>query len=529
MKNTAWIGCVCLLALAGCGGASGDDGRETGKVNRTDEDAGRQNTGRGDDDGDDMNDDDADDDLVITPVEDDDVVTIEDDDLFVPVEDDDFAMVEPEPDVANDDDVVVRPDDDRLGDDDAVVDDDVVAPTDDDGVSPDDDVVVDPDDDRPADDDTVMMEPDPGVDPTECQVTGQSLGPTYCQLNELCGSRYRYSYCSDLGNGSWSCQCSNNYQYQYYELSGVDQNTACPAVRNLCDEGITPMFTGDPVCMPAYKSLGSTYCQTSTNCRREADLGNGVKAVETQTSSNYCYDYGYGDGSLNCQCYSNNRGLSYQMSGVPLADSCELGMAMCEGDDSVFTGEPVCTTQSETSNTSYCQVQRNCGRTVDLGDGVVASLNVPENAYCQFSSDGVAICNCSNANTSMRFQMDMAAGPEACTAAGSVCQTTEEIVPEGPLECTRASQSSGTTYCSANIQCAQDAVVNGVTIGVFGNVSVSCSPNGDQWSCSCRSSIDSASLNVAADDGWDACTMASEQCPDLVDVDVTTGGYYYYF
>jgi hypothetical protein len=531
MKKTAWIGCVCFLALAGCGGASSDDGRETGNIDNDKKpriDAGPQG-GQSDDDeeDDDVADDDmeADDDVMVTPVEDDDVVSVEDDDIFTEVEDDDFAPVEPTPD----DDLVITPpgDDDLTEDDDVPMMDDDVPMMDDDVPMMDDDVPMMDDDVPMMDDDIIVVEPEPvgPVDPGECELVGQSFGTGYCQLNEQCGGQYRNTYCNDLGTGAWSCQCSNNYVYSTYEFAGAEQDTACVQARDFCQDAVAPEFTGEPVCMPSYVSQTETYCQSSETCRRTVDLGDGVTAVEATSSNNYCSPDAYG--TLSCGCSSVNRYWNYTLEGVDIADACDLGTQVCN-NEVPFAADPVCETTYETSNTSYCSLQRNCAQVLDLGGGAMASLNQPEYSYCQFTSEQPATCNCSNNVKNMNFQMDVAAGPDACDSAAAICTSTAEIVPEGPIECARASQSSGTTYCDASIACAQDAVVDGATIGVIGNLYTNCQLNGDVWTCSCNSSTDSTSFDVTAPDGWEACTQATVQCPELVEIDITAsgGGYY---
>src|SRR5690606_4845082 len=97
------------------------------------------------------------------------------------------------------------------------------------------------------------------------------------------GATYKSSYCNDYGNGVWNCQCSNNYVYQQYQLSGVDQTSACTTVMDLCDSGVIPEFEGEPVCMPTNQSSDTNYCSSQETCTLEAELGNGITAVQ-QTS-----------------------------------------------------------------------------------------------------------------------------------------------------------------------------------------------------------------------------------------------------
>jgi hypothetical protein len=131
------------------------------------------------------------------------------------------------------------------------------------------------------------------------------------------------------------------------------------------------------------------------------------------------------------------------------------------------------------------------------------------------------MCTCYNTARSYTFEF---ASP-LCVDAMAVCESSEELVPEGPIECGVTSQSASTGSCNANVQCTQDATVGGVVVGMTGNIYTYCNPTDEGWSCQCQSNTDVATVDVAADDAWTACTEAAAQCPDLVEVEVTgTGG-----
>jgi hypothetical protein len=67
-------------------------------------------------------------------------------------------------------------------------------------------------------------------------------------------------------------------------------------------------------------------------------------------------------------------------------------------------------------------------------------------------------------------------------------------------------------------------VVEGTTISVHANMNTNCSPDGDAWSCSCSSNVESTSFSLEADSEWDACTAAAAQCPELIGIDISAGG-----
>src|SRR5690606_16486877 len=132
---------------------------------------------------------------------------------------------------------------------------------------------------------------------------------------------------------------------------------------------------------------------------------------------------------------------------------------------------------------------------------------------------------CYGSSKSYSFQSDTpASDAAACATAIDVCNAEEAPVPEGPIDCALNNQSASTTSCNAYAQCTQDAKVGDVTIGMYGNISVYCSPNGDTWSRQCVSGSQSTVLELESVDAWSACTDAAELCPDEVEVQVGSNG-----
>jgi hypothetical protein len=125
---------------------------------------------------------------------------------------------------------------------------------------------------------------------------------------------------------------------------------------------------------------------------------------------------------------------------------------------------------------------------------------------------------------SVRFGLEVASSAAACTQAGAVCQTDEEIVPEGPISCTRANQSASQAYCDASIDCSQDAVVGGTTIGIHANMYTYCQQSGSEWLCQCQSNVEQTSFTVEAPSGWDACSVAADECPEMIGIDISASG-----
>jgi hypothetical protein len=116
-------------------------------------------------------------------------------------------------------------------------------------------------------------------------------------------------------------------------------------------------------------------------------------------------------------------------------------------------------------------------------------------------------------------------GLATCEGALSACQSSDEVVPEGEITCSRNYQSASTGYCDAALECAQTAVVDGQEIGLIGTVNSNCqelSPG--VWTCYCYSNTQSVQFEMEGTDGWDVCGEAVDSCPERVDVQIGAGG-----
>jgi hypothetical protein len=490
------VGILGLLVLASCGGQSDEDGRQ-GETVASDDDEEDAGPGKGKGGGNKGDDDAADDD------------TAGDDD-------------------AADDDT--GGDDDAPGDDDTAGDDD--APTaDDDGVADDDGLMPMPDPIPPDEPGVpVPTPPGPGMTPgnpgnpgeplEDCQPVGQSQGTGYCDIQEQCSNGYKYSYCSQLASGNWQCSCSANSGS--WELEVTADSAPCADVAALCEDISNPEFSDDETCNIELQSQSSDYCEKQVRCTRSAPISDTVSVVQ----SSYDYAYCYANGTeLSCQCNSNNGNKSFSLADVAVAGACDVGLELCGSDGVVEpVGEATCTLDSEGAGNGYCERRETCTETVSVG-GTQVTLSGPKYARCQTDGAGVTTCSCYNNSRSYSFEFSGAPDNAAtCVDAMAVCDSNEELVPEGPVECGVTSQSASTGNCNANIQCTQDATVGGVVVGLNGNIYTYCQPNGDAWSCQCQSNTDIVTVDVESTDAWNACTEAAAQCPDLVDVEVTGSG-----
>ena len=120
-----------------------------------------------------------------------------------------------------------------------------------------------------------------------------------------------------------------------------------------------------------------------------------------------------------------------------------------------------------------------------------------------------------------------------CTRALRACTSGEELALSGPIDCERSYQSAyGGQSCDASLRCGQAGTLGGMSIVAYGSVSTNCQilASGEPATCWCYSGQQSTSFEVDVDatDAWDVCSVASERCPDLVEVQIGNPGNYYY-
>jgi hypothetical protein len=190
----------------------------------------------------------------------------------------------------------------------------------------------------------------------------------------------------------------------------------------------------------------------------------------------------------------------------------------------------MCKREFQSGGVGYCETQDRCTVSVDLGDGVAAVSDEYRYVNCQSQSVGGSgsLCSCSSNRASLSFRTDSTTvDVSTCGRYAEACAAysgPEDIELSGTIECARTYQSASASYCDAQLECLQDGTLAGEAIVAIGGISVSCNAIGDDWTCSCNSGIDRATLSVDASAGWDACTAAVEQCPDLIDVQIGVGG-----
>jgi hypothetical protein len=183
----------------------------------------------------------------------------------------------------------------------------------------------------------------------------------------------------------------------------------------------------------------------------------------------------------------------------------------------------------------YCELYQTCTTPAEVSDTVTALQNDWQDAYCQQLADGRASCNCSSSSSNIWLNFDIEAATVdsgTCARALRACTSGEDLVLSGPIDCQRSHQSaySGQS-CEAGLSCSQAGTIGDLSLVAYGSINANCQilASGEPATCSCYSGMETASFEVDADttDAWDVCSLASERCPDLVEVQIGSSDDYY--
>jgi hypothetical protein len=355
--------------------------------------------------------------------------------------------------------------------------------------------------------------PEPPEPPDGCQPQSISTSQYDCSLQMVCdGNEYLYTYCSNQNTGSWYCECQSNKTIQQYTVTGLAGSAACTAIADFCASGEVPN-PGPEECTDVGSSRTSSYCSVQETCTRPFELEGGGEAGLSRTRYANCSQNG------TVQLCSCQNGFQYQISGQDGTTACDTLLDLCEDPDPEL-GEPVCVPQFTSGGVGYCESQMQCSQTAEVADGVFATFL--DNRYMSCSSQGTAgrsMCNCQTNRTFTRFDVEAPADGALCSQVTAGCDVSE-VELEGPITCAPASQSAGSGYCSAQVDCKQAGTVGDLELWLYGSLYTDCQQLNGAWTCNCSTASENEQIEVDADTDWDACTAAVQACPDVVDVKI---------
>jgi hypothetical protein len=317
--------------------------------------------------------------------------------------------------------------------------------------------------------------------------------------------------CKDAGNGDWFCYCRTGTQTENYQVSGVSDAGGCLAVAELCRAGGEP--AGPVECTMELESRGPASCQLERRCTQPVgEAGATVWSVMPV----YCSDDG--SGRQLCNCGSTGYQFTVDEDGTT---ACDTLLEFCDAElEPNFDGAELdCQPEYQSGSSGSCQTQEQCLRSVEIADGV--SIAQPEyiEVVCQPGENGGSACSCASSRGGFRLESDEpVSGIASCTDLSEICSGVVKPEVSGEQACATLSQSSHGNSCEAQMECSVPVTVDGRELQMFGVLYTFCSRADDGWSCQCDS--DAGPTDVPGGDSstsaWDACTIASEACSELL-------------
>jgi hypothetical protein len=355
----------------------------------------------------------------------------------------------------------------------------------------------------------------------DCVPVSTSSSLDSCSMELSCDDGYSYTSCFNQRVGTWYCECAGRTgQFQTYDVTGVVGLAACQTVSDICRGSDNPQIEGPEECVSQSESRTATYCDLQQRCSRSLDITDEVAATVARQRSVSC-------SGLNAQqamdCYCNN-GLIVQLEGQDGTKACDTVLELCEDPDIVPRGPVVCTPEAQGAGPNYCSSTQRCSQSLEIDGGVVGVSVGTRSVNCSATTGG-SLCECFDQTNFLRFYSELSPTDVAtCNLFAQTCTTVDELGLNGPLSCAPSYQQGDSQFCNVNIECSQAGTLGDEPIRALGNIDGYCQPLNGVWSCTCNSGIESATVEVDADGGWDACTELMELCPDLVDVQIGQSG-----
>jgi hypothetical protein len=169
-------------------------------------------------------------------------------------------------------------------------------------------------------------------------------------------------------------------------------------------------------------------------------------------------------------------------------------------------------------------LSEQCSYDVELADGSSVSQLVAQSVTCEASSDGRAICRCSEEGRPFSFDYPwVGASAQTCEETLELCLKKDEYELEDTYQCERSTEVLREEDCETTFSCLQPAMIGGVSVDLRGTLRLRCTEAGGEWSCQCSSQNtdgrvrNEAEVAVAAVDNA-ACGAAEAACLEAVDV-----------
>ena len=219
-----------------------------------------------------------------------------------------------------------------------------------------------------------------------------------------------------------------------------------------------------------------------------------------------------------CDCGSNYRSMSFQLSGSDSSTVCSTIADLCSSADPItFTDPEMCSLDYQNLGSDYCDLGENCTRTVDAGNGITAKQSSYNYANCYMDGSQLT-CSCS---TDQAYQTYLLSGFDVSTSCGYVmdlCDSGTAPVFDQPANCTDTYQDTSDGYCYEEQQCRSTSPVSdGVTAVLDDYRYADCQDLGT-GSASCNCSTNQGYMRFEMDgsaSSLNTCSGALQVCADV--------------
>jgi hypothetical protein len=199
-----------------------------------------------------------------------------------------------------------------------------------------------------------------------------------------------------------------------------------------------------------------------------------------------------------------------------------------EGAEPQYATQPSCAIDSSDVSPDFCQAEQLCTRSADVGGGISFITTTSSYANCGLydSEEWECYCELNDAQSRTFKFLPQSDSERRCLDSAVLCEGLGEAVPNGTPTCTpQEVYATGDSYCSAVVECWQEATVAEFGVALSGSNQVQCSldEESDTWNCTCSGPTQELFQLSNEQDVWDTCLLAAAPCAESVE----PGGHYW--
>ena len=250
-------------------------------------------------------------------------------------------------------------------------------------------------------------------------------------------------------------------------------------------------------------SENGTSCNLAVLCATDARINN-------------CFRLTAGRWQCNC-----GRGRVFEIEGAEGLLACAVMAELCPVTEP--EGDPSCT-ESERSDTNFCELEQACGRSVDVTEvsGARAWLMEYGSAVCERTEPGLPFeCHCLVGDVDDNYGLVAQSGEDACQPLLDFCKTGETPTYDEPTQCIDSIVEENEFNCALDKVCVTPMrLTDEVSLARVEEWWSSCyqiQPTGSR--CDCSGDDGPFDFNLTTDPTAPTCAAAILNCADYGNVE----------